>query len=634
MISNVMLRAACLLLLGSAACAGADSSVSSSSSGGSGTGMAAANDVTLDLHILVDQFGYRPTDPKFAVIRNPAVGFDASNTFTPGATYQLRRAGDGTVLYSGTLAAWNGGAIEGSSGDRGWWFDFSSVSTPGTYFIYDPSRNVRSATFSIDQFVYKSILKAAMRTYYYQRAAIAKVVPYADVCWVDSPAYVAPSQDTQAHDVTDQNNPAKVKDLSGGWFDAGDTNKYVTFARLAVHQLLSAYQENPSVFTDDFNIPESGNGIPDVLDEINWEIAWLQKMQYPDGSVALKVGDIVYTNASPPSSDRNPRFYVPSCTSSTIAAAGMFAHASYVFNAIPALQSEAAVLKADAIRAWDNYQGVATKQAHCDNGTVKAGNADLSVSDQEAEAVVAAIYLYAITGQVTYQNYVKTNYQLLRPFNDTGWIRYVAQQGEALLFYAKLPNADAALKATILAKKLADARTGGNVYATAGNDLYRNYLDDYIWGSNQVRANYGNSNAEVAEYGIGVASTAAYTARALDTLHYFHGVNPLGMVYLSNMYAYGASKSVNELFGGWFIAGSRWGDAKTSKCGPAPGFVTGGPNASAAAQGVPANESPPVGQPAQKSYKDWNGQDNSWVVSEPGIYYQSSYVQLLAAFAK
>jgi len=346
------------------------------------------------------------------------------------------------------------------------------------------------------------------------------------------------------------------------------------------------------------------------------------------------VGDIVYTNASPPSSDRNPRFYVPSCTSSTIAAAGMFAHASYVFNAIPALQSEAAVLKADAIRAWDNYQGVATKQAHCDNGTVKAGNADLSVSDQEAEAVVAAIYLYAITGQVTYQNYVKTNYQLLRPFNDTGWIRYVAQQGEALLFYAKLPNADAALKATILAKKLADARTGGNVYATAGNDLYRNYLDDYIWGSNQVRANYGNSNAEVAEYGIGVASTAAYTARALDTLHYFHGVNPLGMVYLSNMYAYGASKSVNELFGGWFIAGSRWGDAKTSKCGPAPGFVTGGPNASAAAQGVPANESPPVGQPAQKSYKDWNGQDNSWVVSEPGIYYQSSYVQLLAAFAK
>ncbi|MEQ1359238.1 glycoside hydrolase family 9 protein, partial [Salmonella enterica] len=85
------------------------------------------------------------------------------------------------------------------------------------------------------------------------------------------------------------------------------------------------YQENPPAFGDDFDIPESGNGVPDILDEVRWETDWLEKMQFPDGSAALKVGETVYAAAAPPSSDRNTRYYIPSCTSSTIAVAGMFA---------------------------------------------------------------------------------------------------------------------------------------------------------------------------------------------------------------------------------------------------------------------------------------------------------------------
>jgi hypothetical protein len=50
--------------------------------------------------------------------------------------------------------------------------------------------------------------------------------------------------------------------MRGGWFDAGDTNKYVTFAEDPVHQLLHAYSQNPDVWTDNFNIPESGNAFP------------------------------------------------------------------------------------------------------------------------------------------------------------------------------------------------------------------------------------------------------------------------------------------------------------------------------------------------------------------------------------
>jgi len=126
-------------------------------------------------------------------------------------------------------------------------------------------KKVRSAAFNIDARVYKNVLKAAMRTYFYQRSGFAKKPPYAEACWSDNAAYLGPNQDREAHDVMDRNNRAKVRDLSGGWFDAGDTNKYVTFAAQPVHQLLTAFEENDQAFTDDFNIPESGNGIPDVI---------------------------------------------------------------------------------------------------------------------------------------------------------------------------------------------------------------------------------------------------------------------------------------------------------------------------------------------------------------------------------
>jgi hypothetical protein len=595
--------------------------------------------IPLAANILVDQFGYRPHDPKVAVIRNPQIGYDSAQKFSPREPYQVRRAGDGAVVFSGALTQWNHGAMEPSSGDSGWWFDFSSVVAPGTYFVFDKGNNVRSPIFRIDQQVYKDVLKAAVRMFFYQRSGFAKQRPYADACWTDEAAYLGPDQDTEARDITDRGNAGKARNLSGGWFDAGDTNKYVTFAAPAVHQLLTAYEETPGVFTDDFGIPESGNGIPDVLDEVRWEIGWLKRMQNRDGSAALKVGEIVDALADPPSSDRNARFYVPSCSSATIAAAGMFAHASYVFGSFPALAGEAADLRARAVAAWKNYQGLSAKQTACDTGVIRAGRADWNEQDQNAEAVVASIYLYAITDNAEYAGFVAAHYRELRPYRDIGWSRYQPEHGEALLFYANLPNTDAKMRSTILADKLADVRAGNHVYGfIADDDLYRAFIHDpqYHWGSNQPRANYGNSNFDAITFKLDVGDSETYRTRAIEQLHYFHGVNPLGMVYLSNMYRYGATHSANQIYHTWFAHDTRWSDAKSSECGPAPGYVPGGPNVNAVRDGVPSSVSPPAAQPAQKSYRDWNvgWPQSSWAVTEPAIYYQSAYVELVSKFAQ
>jgi len=594
--------------------------------------------VRFNHHLLVDQFGYRPADPKVAVIREALSGYDAIDKFTPGAVYEVRSADDGHVVFTGAPTPWKNGETQASSGDHGWWFDFSSVTAPGTYFISDTQRNVRSGTFRIEQLVYKNILKAAMRMYFYQRSGFAKQPPYAEACWADTPAYIGPNQDLSARDITDRDNRKKAKDLSGGWFDAGDTNKYTTFAAQPVHQLLTAYQENTNVFTDDFGIPESGNGVPDVLDEVKWETDWLKKMQYADGSAALKVGEIVYVPAAPPSSDTSPRYYIPSCTSATIAVAGMFAHAAHVFGGIKALAPEAADLKSRAIAAWTNYQRVNPKQAHCDTGIVHAGNADWSEEAQSQAAVVAAIYLFAITDNVAYSDYLKQHYKELKPYKEVGWSRYNAEQGEALLFYTTLPRADPELRKTVLADKANDIKAGNQIYGFNPNDdLYRAFLHDtaYHWGSNNPRAQYGNTNVDAVTYDLDKGNNASYQTRAVEILHYFHGVNPFAMVYMSNMYSYGATRSANEVYHSWFWHGTKWSDSLTSECGPAPGYVPGGPNAQAG-RDVPSSLVPPVGQPPQKSYRDWNvgWPESSWVVAEPAIYYQSAYVKLLSRFAQ
>src|SRR5580692_2858075 len=79
------------------------------------SGGVASRAAQYNAHILVDQFGYRPGDPKVAVIRDPHVGYDAKDSFVPGLDYQVRRSSDGAVVYSGKAAMWNGGSVQASS---------------------------------------------------------------------------------------------------------------------------------------------------------------------------------------------------------------------------------------------------------------------------------------------------------------------------------------------------------------------------------------------------------------------------------------------------------------------------------------------------------------------------------------
>ena len=571
--------------------------------------------------ILVDQFGYRPQDPKVAVVIGHPDG---------AQPYELRDAQTQQVVETLTPVKWQNGAVHTQSGERAWWVNFSNIENPGTYVLVRQDEETRSAEFEIRSDVYRDVLIAATRMFFYQRSGFAKQEPFADARWADGAAYIGPDQDSEARYIYDKINPASVRDMQGGWFDAGDTNKYVTFALQPVHQLLSAYGQNPEIWTDDFNIPESGNGIPDLLDEIKFELDWLMRMQDDDGGAFIKLGQLDYDPPSPiPSEDTRPRYYGPKCSSSTIAIASMFAHAAVEMRSIPELRAYADELSARAVSAWNWYQRN-PMDTDCDKGEIKAGDADMTADNQTGTTVSAAVYLFAITGDRQYSDYVVQNLSLAQPYRDGPWSRYNPWQGDALIFYSQLPNGDREIKERILRdleNKLEDyaPEAYGN---DDGLDPFRSYMPDeqYHWGSNMTKANYGIMNYDPIMLGINVAEWYEYTERSLGALNYFHGVNPFGIVFLTNMYEYGAENSVNEMYHQWFGQGV-YKNALTSERGPAPGFFVGGPNKSY------SGDASIAAGPPMKAYID-TVEPNvpTYEILEPAIYYQASYIKLLSQF--
>jgi endoglucanase len=576
--------------------------------------------------IMVDQIGYRPGDEKIAVLADPVAGFNAALKYNPGETLQVRRVKDNRVVFTGSPVLWKNGITQESSGDRGWWFDFSAVSTPGQYYIYDEQNRTGSFPFVIAEDVYEGLLNAAIKMFYYNRCNYPKEVPWSGYAWVDAASHMGPEQDTEARFVNDKDNPATAKDMRGGWYDAGDYNKYVTFAFNPVHVLLTAYDQLPSVFTDDIGIPESGNEIPDLLDEVKWEMDWIKRMQETDGGVYIKIGYIDYNTSAPPSADKRPRYYGPLCSSSTITASGIFAHAALVYASVPELEPEIQAFRDRAIRAW-NWYHTHSKCDSCDNQEIKSGDADMSVSKQEQLALTAAIYLFALTHDPGYHQYIKDNIRQAREFVIPESAVYDPAQGDALLYYTLLPEASDSVKEIIFTKRMQDARELPFYNYDIADDLYRAYMPSkhYHWGSNETRANIGNANYDMVSLSLDSLALFAYYQHALNQLHYFHGVNPLNLVYLSNSCALGADHCVMRMWGDWYNVNTPWAE------NPPPGYVTGGPNRNYDGKNPLLRDN---GQPDQKMYIDFNNgpPENSWTITEAAIYYQASYIKLLSKF--
>ena len=407
-----------------------------------------------------------------------------------------------------------------------------------------------------------------------------------------------------------------------------------------MNYLLAAYEQNPAVFKDNYNIPESGNGVADILDEIKYELDWLLKMQNTDGYVLMKVSTQGFTGDSPPSTETQQRFYGPAASSATRTAASLFAHASIIYNSIPSLQTYASILLTKAQFAWTWLQNN-PGYSNYNNSGFSSVSSEVSNYDQDGRSLAAAVYLYAATGNSSYRTYIDNNYNI-NPIQWTYWYPFESPYQDALLYYCNTAGATASVVNTIKNNCIASVSGNNSDLLPAYNNNTDAYMaqmqdNDYVWGNNQFKCEVGSILYNMVHYNLDAPNQTKYRNAAEGYIHYLHGVNPHGIAFLTNANAFGGDNFTQEIYHGWFGDGTAFDGGINSYVGPPPAFIPGGMNKNyqpdAAYTDPPIT--PPQNQPVQKSYKDWNTSwpENAWEISEVGIYVNAAYVKLLSKFA-
>jgi endoglucanase len=464
------------------------------------------------LEIKVDQVGYLNTASKVALV--------VSNTLA--TQFTVKQSKDGKVAARGTLPA---PVPDYDSGDRVQTADFSTLIKSGTYYIDVPGVG-RSWDFEIGPNVYAKTWRLAMRSYYGQRCGIAvDMAPdfpgyKHDACHLEG-AYHASSGKTGPHAST------------GGWHDAGDYGRYVVNSGITTGTLLWTYEMYGSRLKNvNLNIPESGNGQPDMLNEIKWNLDWMLSMQDDDGGVWHKQTSEKFCDFIMPEKDKLISFVIgtgkepfkSSCATGDFAAVMAIAGRVYQpYN--PAFGNRC--LKA-AQKAWAWIEKNPNVTFRNPPGVSTGDYGDGNCAD---EHLWAAAELFRSTGDQQYSRYFLDHYAAFHKSNDAAappsWNNVASL---ALWTYALGKGGDVVAVNSIRHDAIgaADEIVKRNV-----SNGYRISLatHDYIWGSNGVLANYGMQLLITDE----LAHNLNYRQAALGDLHYLLGRNTFSLSFVTRV---------------------------------------------------------------------------------------------------
>jgi endoglucanase len=260
--------------------------------------------------------------------------------------------------------------FDAASQDPVWHVDITKLDTPGTYTM--KVGDFESDPFGIDEYwkLYEKPAQALLKSFYFQRTRTALVEPYAvwegdkytregvshvhdDVGW-DFTYFPEKKQKWQTH-------PEKKwwpgEQIKKGWHDAGNFDMYVPATALSPHSLLQAYEMAPELFKDKAqNIPESGNGVPDIIDECTWGLDWILSMQQKDGAFRHSEAVKEWTAPISPDKDKEPRWIRDISSSATAKAVAALAQAAQIYKEFPQYADMAKKYEEAAKLGWEWLQ--------------------------------------------------------------------------------------------------------------------------------------------------------------------------------------------------------------------------------------------------------------------------------------
>ncbi len=468
--------------------------------------------------IRLNQIGFYPGAQKIAIVISLQ-----SDRF---AIQEL----DGHTVFRGKLVL---SLKPGLNGGYSKVADFSAFNQIGTYRLNVPGIGY-SYPFRIAKSVHSKVAAASIKAYYFARASIPIKAKYAGK-W--SRAAGHPDDHVLVHpSAAGEDRPSgTIISSPRGWYDAGDYNKYVVNSGISTYTLLSLYEDFPvHMKTVMLNLPESGNGIPDILNEALWNIRWMLTMQDPyDGGVYHKLTNASFDKMVMPNLATTTRYVVQKSTAATLDFAAVMAQSARIFKQyqkeVPGL-SDSCLSAAKKAWAWAQqnpgllYRQNAINQKF-DPKITTGEYGDGNVSD---EFLWASAELFVTTGESQYLKIVDQSEEkaiVLAAWDQVGTLGYYSilrYRNSLKISYPDL---------TGLKKKFLDFADGliCNTDSTAFKTVIQKRPSNFIWGSNALAANQGM--ALIVAYKI--SGDKKYLQQALANLDYLFGRNGTGYSYVT-----------------------------------------------------------------------------------------------------
>lgn len=543
--------------------------------------------------IFINQVGYINNQEKYFLTDS----FEGS--------FSLVESKSNKVVYKGRVKLWQ--MEDPATGLNLCKGDFSDFTKEGDFYIWMEDGST-SFVFTISENPYLKVRNDSLKSFYFQRSGMDLIEEHAGMF----------NRVGGHRDKLDYHPSSPIegkKDVSGGWYDAGDFGRYITPGSIALGLMLIGYEQFPEKFSfDNLNIPESGNGIPDFLDEMKYEIFWMLKMQHREddeykGLLPYMVNSKSYLWEMPSIESQKQEIY----GFSTFATANFTAVTSMAYRVYKDIDPkfakkclEASKLAWEAIEDREEYPKGGYQRPE---GTATGGYAEKAIDNfyEVDDRTWAAVELYLSTGDRRYEEYAQNGL-----LSESGWsMGWLDTIGFAKIQYLLGDGADTHLKTTLREEFIAYCE---ELITQLEGDGFKTVLkpEDYIWGSNGELL----LRAQQLILGYEITNNRKFYNGALYQLNYMLGLNVNnisfvvgnGTVYPKNIHhAVMDSDGVEESF---------------------PGLIPGGPNKNLdndnTLRDYFTDDTPPA-----RCYIDDGG---SWATNENCIIYSAPLIPVSAYF--
>jgi endoglucanase len=502
--------------------------------------------------IRLDQEGFYPNALKIAVVTGPV-----NNT-----RFYVIGKGNPDTAYRGFLSSErhssNSSLITRIA-------DFSGLMRTGSFQLVIPGSCV-SYPFRIEQKVHHPAAVASLKAFYFMRASMSLEPEYAGK-WSRNAGH--PDEAVLIHPsaASIYRKSGSLISTPGGWYDAGDYNKYIVNSGISTSTLLSAYEDFATYFdTLHTRIPALINPIPDILNEVLYNLRWMLSMQDPeDGGVYNKCTNAAFDAMVMPDFARQPRYVVQKGTAASLDLAAVAAQAARIFafykKELPGF-SDSCLRIAEKAWSWAEIHPDLAYDQNAMNRLYEpkistGGYGDKKFSD---EWFWAASELFITTGHKKYREIIVKYFD--EPFGLPSW-----SETGLLGYYSLIRNGQ--IKSIPVERDTIRARLTrmADEYIVASRQnafltVMGGRKTDFNWGSNANAANQGILLIQVYLF----TRNPLYLDAALGNLEYICGRNATGYCFITGIGSYSPMHPHHRP------------SVADGVAEPIPGMLAGGPN--------------------------------------------------------